>query len=63
MCCGMALVSGVGIDCGVVHVSGVLWCGVRERCRYRMGCGVRQCEQCKCCVDCRVVYVSGVSAV
>ena len=43
--------SGAGIDCGVVHVTGVDivdYCGV--------------CERWKCCVDCGVVYVSGVGA-
>ena len=40
MCCGVALVSGVGRQ----------WRGVCQRCRC---CGV--CEWCKCCVDCGTV--------
>ena len=34
-----------------------------ERCKCCGAVCVCVCERCKCCVDCGVVYVSGVSAV
>ena len=58
VCCGLFKASDVSAVaqckcCGVrkaSDVSAVAWC-------------VCVCERCRCCVDCGVVYVSGVSAV